>query len=186
MPANKFGEDLPEFKMLRQVYAQRILQGTIEPGKRLAKISPEIQQIMFPGESLKQMQDLAKEMDFLLGTRGGMKGTAQGMSAMAKVENPWSHIVGHGGDIMKVVTAPIEKIPGGGAIGRYILGKYFSLVTQLATSPATMRWIEKGLNGTPEEKAVVRAALMRSLQRGGAVGAGVGESEFQNVRQQSQ
>ena len=178
--AAKFGEGSPEFNMLRQTWAQRLLQGTLQPGERLAKTSAEVQRIMFPGVTLEQAHLLAREMDFLMANRYGMKGTAQGMSAMAKVENPWAHIAGRGGTIGKIIAAPINIIPGSGAAGRFILGEYYALIRKLATSPATLRWLERGLTGDPEQKAAARTFLQRY---GAAMGAGAGEAMEQRPRQ---
>jgi hypothetical protein len=41
--ASKFGDKSPEFNMLRQVYAQRILESTMQPGHALEKIAQEVQ-----------------------------------------------------------------------------------------------------------------------------------------------
>jgi len=172
--AARFGEDSPEFEMLRQVYAQRILQGTLEPGARLAKISPEVQRVMFPGVTLDQMQQLAREMDFLMSTRG-TQGTAKSMAAVSKVEHPWASILGRGGAIAQLLTAPTKVVPGADAVGRAMLGGYYGFVRKLATSPAFLRWVQKGLDGDPAAREIVRQQVQKALQRGGAVGAGVGE-----------
>lgn len=177
--AAKFGEKSPEFDLLRQVYAQKILQGSLEPGKALEKISPEIQQIMFPNATLGQMQTLAREMDFLMGAGGLNKGTAQGMAAMSKVEHPWASIIGKGGTMSQILTAPTKAVPGADAAGRSLLGAYYGAMRKLMTSPAMLRWVEKGLNGSPEEREAVRALVSKVLQKGGAVGAGGAEAAYQ-------
>lgn len=181
--AHRFGEKSPEFNMLRQVYAQRILQGSMDPSVKLANVSPEIQQVMFPGISLPQMQQLAKEMEFLVGSQGLNKGTAQGMSAMSKVENPWAHIAGRGGGIGKLFGDASKIVPGSGPAGRAWLTKYYSVITSIMTSPATLRWVEKGLTGTPEQRAAVQKVLSAHMQRGAAVGAGAGEAAYQRSQQ---
>jgi hypothetical protein len=169
--AARFGEDSPEFEMLRQVHAQRILQGTLEPSEELAKISPEVQRVMFPGVMLDQMQQLAKEMDFLMSTRG-TQGEAKSMAAVSKVEHPWASILGRGGTVAHVLTAPTKVVPGADAVGRAMLGGYYGLVRKLATSPAFLRWVQKGLDGDPVAREAVRRQVQKALQRGGA---GVGE-----------
>jgi hypothetical protein len=178
--AARLGENSPEFNMLRQVWAQKLLQGTTQPSKRLAGISAEIQQLMFPGATVKQAQTLAKEMDFLMGSRGANRGAGSSMSAFAKVENPWSNIVGRGGKVAQFVTAPAEKFPGFAAGGASLLGGYYKLMRRFSTSPSLFRWVEKGLAGTPEERKVIKGYIDKVLQRGSAVGAGVGESVEQN------
>jgi hypothetical protein len=172
--AAKFGEKSPEFEMLRQVWAQRLLTGGMRPGEELAKVSPEVQQIMFPGVTLNQARTLAKEMDFLLDTRSGSRGTAQGMAAMAKVEHPWG--TGLGG---KVVGTAAKTVPGSSALARATLGAYYGTMRKLMTSPALLRWLEKGLNGSPADREAVRQSISAVLQKGGAVGAGAGEAAVQ-------
>ena len=165
--------------MLRQIWAQRLLMGTMDPSARLAKISPDVQNIMFPGVSLDQMKTLAKEMDFLLGSKAVHSGSASGagpsMSAFEKVENPW-------GSIPLGKTAG-KIIPGFDAAGRAMLGKYYKVLTEITNSPTLMRFVMKGLKGDPQGRAMARQAVQKWMSRGGAVGAGVGQAEFQAPRQ---
>src|SRR5580700_889290 len=175
--ASKFGPSSPEFNLLRQTWAQKLLTGTLTPSSKLAKVSEEVQRIMFPGVSLDQMKTLAKEMDFLMGTRGSMgQSMAGGLAAMSKVEHPWSSIIGKGGEYL-------PKIPFADAGGRYVLGKYFKFVTNIANNPAFLRWIEKGLKGDDRAREMVKELVQRRMKIGGAMGAGVGESQFQTPNQ---
>ena len=160
--------------MLRQVWAQRLLTGGMRPGAELAKVSPEIQAMMFPGVTLNQAKTLAKEMDFLLDTRSGSRGTAQGMAAMAKVEHPWG--TGIGG---KLVGGAMKVVPGSSAAARSALGAYYGAMRKLMTSPALLRYLERGLSGSKEDREAVRATISAVLQKGGAVGAGAGEAAVQ-------
>jgi hypothetical protein len=171
--AARFGENSAEFNALRQVYVERVLRGTLEPGARLEKIGPEVQNLMFPGVTGEQMRLLAKEMDLLMNTRANLKGdTAGGMSAMAKVEHPVTNT--------PIARGAMKLIPGVNPAARAAHGKFYKLVTDLMTSPATLRWIEKGLTqGTPEEQAAVRKILQAHLQKGAAMGAGAGQSVYQ-------
>lgn len=169
--AARFGEGSPEFKMLRQIYVTRILDGTLNPGQRIAKASPEIQRMMFPGATYDQIHTLAENMEFLMERRGMGRTTAGSMSAMSKVENPLVSIKG-----LKTIA---KFVPGANPAARAIRGKFYALVTKLATSPAFMRYVEKGLNGTPEQRAAVKVLTDKVLQKGSAVGAGTAESTFQ-------
>jgi hypothetical protein len=149
----------------------------MRPSEGLTKMSPEVQQIMFPGVSLNQMQTLAKEMDFLLDTRAG-KGTAAGMAAMSKVEHPWgSGFLGKGVQ----TTLRTGTGPAADATARFLLGGYYKMVRNLMTKPATLRWLEKGLNGSPADREAVRQSIRAVLQKGGAVGAGAGEAAVQSA-----
>lgn len=177
--AAKFGEQSPEFEMLRQVWAQRLLTGGMRPGEELAKVSPEVQQIMFPGVTLNQARTLAKEMDFLLDTRSGSRGTAQGMAAMAKVEHPWGSMASSRNPVALAAKGTLSVIPGSSAAARATLGAYYGFMRKMMTSPALLRWLEKGLNGSPADREAVRQSISAVLQKGGAVGAGGGEAAVQ-------
>lgn len=170
--AAKFGENSEEFSLLRQVYAQRVLEGTMRPSENLAKMSPEIQKLIFPGTTLEQMQTLAKEMDFLLNTRSGMRGTAQGMAAMSRVEHP---ITGKLGEVFD----PFKFIPGSNAGARAVLGAYYAMWRKAMTSPAFLRFLEKGLTGNAQEKQAAREIMQRMMRRGAVVGSAVGEQTYQ-------
>lgn len=177
--AAKFGEQSPEFEMLRQVWAQRLLTGGMRPGQKLAEVSAEVQQIMFPGVTLNQARTLAKEMDFLLDTRSGSRGTAQGMAAMAKVEHPWGSMAGSRNPLTLALKGTASIIPGSSAAARSALGAYYATIRKLMTSPATLRYLERGLSGSPADREAVRQSIAAVLQKGGAVGAGAGEATVQ-------
>jgi hypothetical protein len=166
--ASKFGDASPEFNMLRQVWVQRILQGTLEPGKKLANVSEEVQRIMFPGVSLDQMKMLAKEMDFLMASIRP-SGAGASMSAFSKVENPWTGLVGKAGGF-------VPKVPLTGVVPRAYLSWYFTFVRKLSTNPWLLRQIERGLKGDPVARARSQAEVQRAMQMGGAVGAAATES----------
>lgn len=172
--AGRFGEDSPEFNMIRQVYLQRILRNTVKPTEKLKHISPEVHQVMFPGTTGEQLDQLAKEMDFLVsGKRRG--GAGSSMSAFEKVEHP---PIGTWRGITKKVPilGPMVFDP----INRSVLGLYFETVRKIATSPRTMRYILKGLSGDEASRLRTKKMVQRFIQTGGAVGAGVGEEQFQS------
>lgn len=171
----KFGEKSPEFNMLRQIYAQRVFERSFNLGDKLAKISPEVQNLMFPGTTLPQLQLLAKEMDFLTSSKAMATGAGKSIMATERVEHPWSSIpLGRG--VGKIV-------PGVDAGGRFMLGKYYKFVTDLSNNLTLLRWIEKGLKGNEAAREMVRKEVQRAMQVGGAVGAGLGESQFAKPQQ---
>jgi hypothetical protein len=165
-------EKSPEFQLLRQVWAQRFLTGTLDPGAKLAKTSQEIQDLMFPGVTLADMHMLAKEMDLLMSghtMRGG--DVAGGMMAQAAVENPFGRASGLG-----KLAGPAKLIPFANFGARAALTAYYNGVRALLTSPSTLRWLRKGLQSRdPAERASARAAIASAAQRGGAMGAGGAE-----------
>lgn len=170
--ASQFGHASPEFELLRQVYVKRLLQDTIKPGDALANITPEIQQVMFPGVTLGQMKTLAKEMDFLLETKAGRVGAGSSIMATEAVEHPWARV---GGKLGKF----LPKVPGMDFAGRALLTKYYGFITELSSNPAFLRWIDKGLNGDEQARQMTKQAIQRHIQKGGALGAGAAESQYQ-------
>jgi hypothetical protein len=182
--ASKFGPDSQEFNALRQVWAQRLLSGTMEPSARLEKISEEVQRLMFPGTTLSQMKTLAKDMDFLMARK---KNVGTSMIAGGLVEHP--PLTGF---------APADKLVSVGTLGlrkpitRAVLSGYYKLIRKGVNNPAFLRWLEKGLKGDTTVREMVRDAVQRALSesdvqarsaRAGVLGAGVAQSQYQTPNQ---
>lgn len=174
--ADKFGRNSSEFKLLQQAYLWKVLKGDMNPGKEMAKIAPEIQHLMFPGSTLSQLQALAKDMDFLADTKlmKGADSMGSSMMAVSKVEHP----------PLGSLRGIAKRVPGIGAFteasARAVLTKYYAIVAKLTSqSPATMSYMLKGLQGTPEQRLATKQAIDAVLQRGGAVGAGAAEGAYQ-------
>ena len=170
--ALRFGETSPEFTMLRQAGAQRILQRTIEKASGLQatlseKITPEAQRLLFPGVTLDAAQALAKDMDFL---SVGTMDAGGSMAAASRVLHPFGSIM-HG-----KMTALLGGVPGAETVGRMLLGKYYAALTYATTHPAFVQWVAKGLEGPPAEREMVRRSVQQIINAGGAAGAGVGEA----------
>jgi hypothetical protein len=170
------GEKSPEFQLMRQIWAQRFLTETLEPGEKLAATSPEIQALMFPGVSLEDMHMLAKEMKLLMSGHTMQGGdVAGGMMAQSAVENPFGRASGLG-----KLAGPAKLVPGANFGMRAGLTAYYNGVRGLLTSPSTLRWLRKGLmSRDPQAKEAARAELRAHLQRGGAMGASAMESAYQ-------
>lgn len=169
--AMKFGAESPEFEMLRITAAHRLLQNS-SPGTMLGRLQsgklPEsVQEMIFPGTSRADMVRLAKDMDFLLGSRDLDRGGAS-IAAQSRVLHPTSSLLF--GDKIGF------KVPGVDALARSMLGKYYSMVTNAVNNPAVMRFIAKGLEGTPEQREAAKAAFQKWSNVGGAVGAGAAEA----------
>jgi hypothetical protein len=177
--AGRFDPKSPEFNMLRQVWLQRFLRDTLKPSERLKTVSPEVQNIMFPGTTIKEMQTLAKEMDFLMSSKGADPGAGLSMSATGKVENPWGTLATNKGVLRTAIKEPFSVLPGSDAVARSVLGKYYEMVTKLSNNVAFMKWVQKGLKGDSQAREVVKEAVQRAMNAGGAVGAAVGESQYQ-------
>lgn len=173
--AARFGEKSPQFEMLRSVYAKRLLEGSMHINDKVAAITPEVQQIMFPGASKDQLITLAKEMDFLLSTRGMSSGTGKSIMATQRVEHPLGAIPG--GRLLG------KLLPGSEPMARAVLTKYYKFITEMTNNLAFMRWVEKGLKGDEAAREMTRQQVQRWMQRGGAVGAGAAESQVATPEQ---
>ncbi len=188
--ASKFGPNSQEFNALRQVWAQRLLSDTLHPSERLGKVSEEVQRLMFPGTTLDQMKTLAKDMDFLMARK---KNVGTSMISGGKVERPLSslpHVLGT--DVGKILN--IASFGLGDPAARAALSAYYKLVRNGVNNPAFLRWLEKGLKGDDGARETVREAVQRALNepetqkrlgRAGALGAGVGQSQYQTPNQPS-
>jgi hypothetical protein len=172
------GEKSSEFQLMRQIWAQRFLNETLEPGEKLAATSPEIQALMFPGVTIDDMHMLAKEMKLLMGGHTMQGGdVAGGMMAQSAVENPWGRASGLG-----KLAGPAKLMPGANFGARAALTAYYNTVRGVLTSPSTLRWLRKGLTSRdPQAKEAARAELRAALQRGGAMGASGLESVYQGA-----
>jgi hypothetical protein len=177
--AGRFGETSPEFDMLRQVWVGRILQGTLQPSARLAKMSEEVQRIMFPGVSLNDMRLLASDMDWLMSSRAS-RDQAKSMAAQALVNHPLSKfpkILGiETGKILNMATLGL-----GAPAARGVIGWYLHMMRNLTNSPAFLRWVLKGLQGDDNAREMVRQTVQQRMRVGGPVGAAIGEFGAQNV-----
>jgi len=161
--------------LLRQVWAERILTGTLKPSERLEKVSEEVQRIMFPGISLDAMKTLAKNMDFLMSSKSAQD-TGKSMAATAHVEHP----LGGGFPMRTAATAlNVASLGAFEPVARAIRGGYYKMVRNLVNSPAFLRWMEKGLKGDERARQMVKAEIQRRMQKGGAAGAGAAESLVQ-------
>jgi len=77
------------------------------------------------------------------------------------------------------MTGPLKFVPGVNFGGRKMLADYYDLITKFQESPSFQRWVMRGLDGDETAREMVRATVQRRMQKGGAVGAGVGESQYQ-------
>lgn len=175
--ASRFGPTSQEFNMLRQVWAQRLFQGTMEPGKKLFEMSPKMQAIMFPGVELQDALTLAKHMEYLMGSKmATAAGSGESIAAQGKVQNPKASLP------MGPVYKTVKLLP---FVGRAILENYFHMLQWGLTNPAFVGWIAKSMRSAKKEggeaaKAKVREAVQLWMNRGGKVGAGAGEAAYQS------
>jgi len=178
--AHRFGTDSPEFRMLRQAYAEKLLQvgGGEGVGRAanmlhtLQRIPESVQQIVFPGVTKDEALTLAKNMSFLLGGTGETFGG--GIAAAQRVLNPVPELRHFSMEAAKVLS----RVPGGNLAARLTIGKYYQIMTWAFTHPKFVEWLAQGLEKGPVERETARKAFWEAsgLGRdiGGAVGAGVG------------
>ncbi len=177
--ANRFGHDSAEFTMLRQVAARRMLQRTFDKtaglGADMARWTPEVQNILFPGVSLADAQTLAKEMQFL-----ALSGTDTGGSMMAtsRIMHPISGLAGP-------LKEGVKVLGGFGladAVGRALYTKYYALLSAGATHPGFVQWVAKGARAGGPSAAIVKTEFQKRIDSilgpmGAAAGADVGQNQ---------
>lgn len=169
--AGRFGTDSESWRLIKEYWVQKLFMGHTQPGVVLKTLSPEVQNLLFPGVERADMMTLAKESDMLFASKA-FRDTAKSMMAQSAVEHPWSRVVGKGGEFL-------PKVPLGDAAARSAIGAYFKMVTKLSSNLPLMKFVLKGLKGDPQGREMARQAVQNWMQKGGAVGAGVGQAEFQ-------
>lgn len=167
--SNKFGPDSPEFAALRQSAVRSILQRQIGTASKLEKelaekISPEAQQLLFPGVALHDMRQLAKDMNFLLG--GLDKSMGGGIAATERVTHPLSAL----GSLGKMIPGPLQAAP----VARAALAWYYRTVSDM-WSGHIVKYLAKGLKGGPDAREFIRKEVSQEvaniLTGGGAGGS---------------
>jgi hypothetical protein len=120
-------------------------------------------------------------MDFLMSSKAA-HGAGASLAATAKVEHPLSslpNIFGiETGKVLNVATLGL-----GDPAARYVLGKYFKMVTTLVNNPAFLRWVERGLKGDERAREMVKAEIQKRMKWGGMAGAGAAQSLYQTPNQ---
>jgi hypothetical protein len=186
--ATKFGRESPEFNALRQVYAARFFQ---RPFGRTAKLreelggekgmTEEVQALMFPGVTRKQMNDLAGNMEFLFS--GGGSDIGGSMAAASRVLHPEQNIpIPHFTGIAKYIM----PIPGVSAATRFALGKYFALIMDATSHPNFINWLAGRLEGDEFARAEARAVVQNRLRLGGWFGRAAGQQIMNQPSQDTQ
>lgn len=158
--ARQFGEQSPEFEMLRQVWTTRLFQRSIGDTSRLAaefseSITPEIQQLMFPGVSLDAAKQLAKDMEFLLPSGGTDFGGS--MAGASRVLHPVTDL--------PIARQAVKAVPFQGTVGRLVLGNYYKLVLWGASHPRLIQYVNAGLKGSPQMQEFARQEFQSSYQK---------------------
>lgn len=168
----RWGEKSPEFEGLRRVYIDRLFRDSMDVGSKLAKIKPEVQQIMLPGVQLETAKRIADEMALMLGAKGA-DDFGGSLAATAKVTNP----IGGG-----VVGRTVQKIPLSAMAARTARAKYYEFMHKMVASPATLRYIERGLMGRdPAQLQRAREIMAASIQRGKTMGAMGAQGAYQGM-----
>lgn len=173
----KLGENSEAFKLIEQLWLQRLLQGTINPSEHWFKRTPpEVQDLMARrmGMTVDQIKLIMNDLALLSSSKAAQE-TGMSIQAGYKVSHPWSSIIFKG---------PGVSVPGADFIGRQLLGGYFKFFTEkIANNLTFLRWLERGLKGDPETRELVRQTVQRMAHRGGTPGAMAGEAAGQNLIQ---
>lgn len=94
--------------------------------------------------------------------------------ATEAVEHPSTRLLGSAAKyIPKPMRTPSDFVM------RAALTKFYAFITETASNPAFLRWIDKGLSGDEQARQMTRAAVQRHIQKGDATGAAVAEAEYQ-------
>lgn len=175
--AQQFGRDSNEFKALQQVYAARFFQ---RPFGRTARIreelggekgmTEEVQALMFPGVTRRMMSELADNMEFLFS--GGGSDVGGSMAAASRVLHPMQSI-----PIPQLsgVSSFVMGVPGVTTAARFMLGKYFALITDATSHPNFINWLAGRLNGDEASRMAARAVVRQRFALGGWTGRAVGQ-----------
>lgn len=178
--AKSFGKDSKEFTLLRQLQAQRVLTTDLEKTeslhRRLGQTEADVQEILFPGVSLKDMHTLAKEMQLLSSRTSDVGGS---MAAASKITNPISQF-----PLAMRGTLAVPII--GSVAARFALGKMFALVSDTVTGPTFIKWIADAVeHGSPHQVMLARKELAkRAGLLGGKLGAAAGATISNQENQQ--
>jgi len=118
------------------------------------------------------MKTLAKEMEFLMGTKAARGGAGRSIMATERVEHPLTGFLGSVGKY-------VPKTPVTEGAARAALSWYYKTVTEVMNSPALLRFVLRGLEGGEAERFTARNMINAMLHgkganRGGALGAGLG------------
>ena len=152
--ATQFGTDSPEFTLLRQTWARQFLQRNIERVRDMpdefSKHPEDVQRLLFPGVSLDQMVRLTKEMRIMFPK--GEDATAIGMSGMAMLMHPANASFWPSWAKKALMYVPT-------AVARGVTGVALDKIANFATSPALMRFVTKGLTGTPVQQDAARVVM---------------------------
>jgi hypothetical protein len=184
--AQQFGADSPEFTLLRQTWARQFLQRNIERVREMpdefSKSPEDIQRLLFPGVSLDQMVRLTKEMRIMFPK--GEDATSIGMSGMAMLMHPANASFWPSWAKKAIMYLPT-------AVARGATGIALDKIANIATSPQLMRFVTKGLTGTPIQQDAAKV-VMFSVMAGAnttealAAGSAVLAGEMANPDQEPQ
>lgn len=156
--AEHFGTDSPAFMLLRQSYAEMILEhGGVD---KILKLPEAVQNVLFPGVAKDTAIKLAQDMDFLSGSLGRTVGGS--MAATARVTNPLSELGKLGGHPAAKLLNRVPIV--GPAVGRQVIGNFYKMVTWGSTHPAVLDYLAKGLTGSEAEREASARAL-RLIQK---------------------
>ena len=180
--AMEFGTSSPEFTMLRQAAARRYMQdladriapaagrpgGSVAPvAEKFFGLTAEAQDLLFPGVSREQMTNLMRKAVMMFPPSEADFGSS--LAGRAMLFNPQRAVF-----VPKAGQAALGALPKWAS--RLMVGKMLSAVANIASSPKTVEFIARGLEGGPPgaeaAETLLRALLdPRSLEASAAAGA---------------
>lgn len=167
----KFGENSPEWKMLRSVYVERFFReshGMVN--QALAKVSPEVQSIMFPGVKDGTLKTLGKEMEFLMPEGHLASDLGGSLQAQAAIQKPANRMP------LPASIKIAQNVPLVGNAYVAALSKYYAWLSDKSMGPTFLNWLAKGLHGDEAARQMARDEFRRRVQRSASTSTGATES----------
>jgi hypothetical protein len=180
----RFGPTSSVFNALRVGFVHRWLQ---RPWAKLGQMraelggekgmTEEVQALMFPGTTLKQMHTLVNELDYLF-SRGTTGDVAASLAAGSRVMNAAGHIpLPPLGTVGKFIMAT----PVANTVSRFVLGKAYSLVMEAVSHGDFLAWLASEVEAGGARKEAARAVLRKRMGMGlGMAGAAYEQIENAN------
>jgi len=160
----RYGQDSPEWITIRNVAVRRILQREFDStGKLLGdvagKIPEEAQRMLFPGQAYDDFHKLASNMEYLISDvpdMGSSLATAAGVMNPASWLNRLSHPIGK---VAKAVPTVAARAAVEGVVAAF---------ARFGTGGPLLRYVAKGLDGSPAQREAIREFVRKAIASGGA------------------
>jgi hypothetical protein len=177
----RYGAESPEWRALQEIAIARIVRRDIDKiegvsaaisGGKGALYSDEVIRALFPGNTYKDLQDIAELMRFWASGRTNTGDTAASMQGRAVMSNPVGAAPGPAKPILRFV-------PGGSAFAAEMVKWYYTTIRKLTQNPENTRKLMEHIKrgGTERERAL---AVLFGPEFAAGTGAGAGTALYQS------